>query len=503
MLYIVLSVALWGSNSVGSLYAQDEQLLAPYSSVNGTLNAGESAEWRFSAVDGEVVSLVIEASGGLDPVLTLISETGATLLINDDYEYPVSTNAVLQAISIPFTGTYTARISALANTSGTYTLSRYRGFAAGFDLNGFSLNENWTSTNEELALTFADNQLTLALSGVSASGVALDENAQRLEDFFAQVDVEVSARGGWLVQLNARQESTTSYYAIQLDEQGRWRVLLNQPSGETVLKDWALHPAIRPAETRFSLAVLANGNSIEAFYNGNPLGQVVDPTLEGGVLGLGVRTASALDANINATFSNLRITVPLQTSTNETIIPERLIIADPQRLSQSLERQQLIPTGGALMLNVAESSAQHGSQGISRLPLGRGTTYANFVMSTEVQIQAADSRSSAACGIYFRAVDDENYTLAYVDRQGGYGLEAREGTRFLPGLYQQREAMSTGEHHLLVIANEDKLYYYIDGFYVGVIAHSAQTGSIGNAVVNFESEATLCNFQNTWLWTWN
>lgn len=474
-----------------------------YTSVVGNLSAGQSDEWSFNAVDGEVVSFFTEASSTLDPVLTLQTETGAVLTFDDDYDYPNTTNSIIQALTIPYTGTYTIRVTAYGDTSGSYTLTRLRGFAEGFDLNSFADTTNWNSNTETLDIASNIQQVTLSLKEPSTRALIVDSNANILEDFYAQVDVNViTGRPDWTVLLTPRQQSMENYYLLALDSQGRWRFTLNQGETEIILRDWGTHPAIRAGETEFTLGIMANGNGFDVFYNSNLLGQVIDNTYQRGILGFGTSTNSGVDINSTIQFSNLLITVPKTKTNNTTLIPQQLILGDAPSMAQDLERRQLIPTGGELALSVPESTTQSIDVGVSKLALGRGVTFENFVFGGEVSIQSNDNTLPSACGLFLRSATDDDYILAYLEQNGNFGLTERQGDTFSSGLYNDQQQFNEGEHQLLIIANQNILHYYIDGQYVGQIESTLTAGTIGNAVVNFEPNTTFCNYQNTWIWSW-
>ena len=135
--------------------------------------------------------------------------------------------------------------------------------------------------------------------------------------------------------------------------------------------------------------------------------------------------------------------------------------------------------------------------------LGRGTTYTNFALGGTVDLQGSVPTGAAGCGIVFRFVDETHYTLAFIDQTGGFGISQREGDNFLPGLFGERDEIGQGRHHLLIIADSNTLYYYIDRQFVGTLENAPQEGQIGIAVVNFEGMTTSCSYSNLWLWEWD
>jgi hypothetical protein len=299
-----------------------------------------------------------------------------------------------------------------------------------------------------------------------------------------------------------RQQNPDNYYYVLVNNDGLWRFMLRTSDAETVLRDWTAHPAIVAGETTFTLGVLVNGASFEFYYDGLYIGQVTDTTLDtAGQTGLIVGTDEALDADVSAQFDDLLLTTPLQTESGN-VFPQQLMGGSGQATVQELQRRRLIPAQGDMALMVDESFGQAVSPGVSRFPLGRGLTFTHFAYAATITIQPA-STGTTGCGLVFRDVGDTDYTVAYIDQTGGYGLSQRIDDAFQAGVYGQNAAIGEGSHILLVIASDDILYYYIDGLHVGSLDIPSLEGSIGNAVVNFDPIDTNCQFNNTWLWRWD
>ena len=489
--------------TVAVVSAQETLILA--TPVNGSVGAGESQAWTFNARTGEVLSFIVQAaSESLDPVLTLSSSSdGVTLIRNDDYDYPASSDALLEAIMIPRTGTYTATVSAFGSTTGDYTLTMLPGYAQISGSENFNGANGWqTADDSALQTETLDGQLVLAMTGIGSEGVARDSSLEELADYYAQVRV-TSVRGsvGWQVGMTLRQQNQENYYAVLVNSDGLWRFVVRTSQGETVLRDWGPHPAIGIGATSFTLGALVTGANFEFFYDGQYIGQVIDSTFSlGGQTGLFVGTGEVLDAEVRAQFDDLLFTTPFQTSSGG-VFPQQLVGGSPQATVQELQRRRLIPTRGDMALTAGESFGQSVRPGVSRFPLGRGLTFGSFAYGATIDIQAS-STGLAGCGLVFHNVNDNEYSIAYLDQTGGYGLSRRVNDEFQPGIFGQNPALSADAHDLLVIANGDILYYYIDGQHVGTLDTPVLEGSIGNAVVNFDPIDTTCQFTETWLWRW-
>ena len=110
------------------IHAQDTALQVG-STVDGSLSAGETHRYSFVALEFTLVSFRVEAlAGELDPVLEVFDSSGDLIVSNDDYDYPDSRDAALQAFVFPQTGTYTVAVSAFGESGGDYRLHLLPGY---------------------------------------------------------------------------------------------------------------------------------------------------------------------------------------------------------------------------------------------------------------------------------------------------------------------------------------------------------------------------------------
>lgn len=453
--------------------------------------------WTFAANTGQPVSLVVRTlSGDLDPVLTIRDSSGTELIRNDDVRYPDQRDAVLEAISIPEFGRYTATVSAFGDSSGEYALNLLPGYAARSREDDFAAITSWTAWNDSATLGSANERLTLAPTG-SAPGIAFDSAAEPLGDFFAQVQVlEVSGRN-WAVGLTARQNAEQAYLFL-VNEQGSWRFSRLDTDGETVLRDWERHPGIRQGETRFTLGMMTMGAGIDLFVNQVNVGQVVDATLaEPGQSGIAVSGAETV-----AQVDDFVVTEPLDID-GAPLIPQEIILGDATTMVRDLKRYRLIDADGELTLMIDESFTDYGFPGVSEFPLAQDYTFTNMALAATVFTDSVTG-GPAGCGLYFRSSEPAHYTLAYLNIDGEYGVSQRDGDRFSPGIYGTNLAWrGEAARHLLIIADESTLHFYIEGQYVGSMENTPTAGGIGNAVVNFDALSTTCRYNNLWLWRWD
>lgn len=493
LLGLVLSVAL---------PAQAQATPLPLNTPTaGTIAPGETNIWTFTAQNSAVLSFVLQSqSEGFDPMMTLTDSSGNVITHSDDYDYPNSLDPLLEALAMPRADTFTLTVSGVNNTAGDYTLRMLPGYSVPAYTDDFA-SSDWQPLSDVLTVEQTDEQLILGVSGALANETVFDNDAEAFSDFYAQAQViNVSNSSGWVVGMAFRRQGD-SYYLLSINAEGTWRFSVVENGAERVLRDWTFHPNIVAGANRFTIAVLARGAGFDFYYNTGFIGSASDATLtEAGTIGLALGTVSTQSSTSSATFDNLLITVPAQNE-NGYIIPQQVYGADPAALVQSLRRRHVVSALGQMALTIPESSVQFARPGINRLMLGGGTSYHNFALGAVVDLSAG-VRGPAGCGIVFRFTSETDYTLAYFNQDGEYGVSKRTGDTFSPGVTGVNTSFGTGRHHMLLIANEATLYYYLDGQLVGTLEEPAQDGEVGIAVVNFESNTTACTYTNFWLWNW-
>lgn len=483
--------------------AQTPQL-TPYQPVEGEMRtAGDSQPWQFTAIEGAMVSLYATSADTFDPVLTLTNSSGAVLMSNDDYNYPESLDALLEAITLPRTDTYTVTVSGANETTGTYTLTLTYGYSEAVLVRPFDVSVNWDESSSAVNVIQADGIAAVTASGANSAGYVSDSLAEAYTTFHVRAElVEVSGRNGWIAGLALRANDSRRY-VVQVNQRGQWRLVRQESTSERIVRDWTAHPAIRAGETRFTLGVLANRQAFDVFYNDAFVGQAVDRQVtasESGVLGLYVGAPDALDASATAQFGALHVTVPAMNA-DVRVLPQQLMAGSLGLTVQELERRGVMPVGGEQALSVAESNGRQIQSGVNRIVLGRAAQFERYVLSATFTAQA-DSDGVTGCGLLFGHVSDEAHGVAYLDRTGAYGLSIRDGAAYQPGLFgeSQNAAWQTGRQHLLIVRLNDRIHYYVNRQYVGTLNAPAVNGQVGNVVVNYDPVNTFCQFNDTWVW---
>jgi hypothetical protein len=482
---------------------EDTAIIEPLTPVEGRVAPDETQSWSFNAANGQVLSFFVkDISGGFDAVISITDNIGSELISNDDYNYPNNGDALLEAITIPRTGTYNVNVSGFKGEDGAFRLTMLPGFSELESSKNFNGALTWEAVNEPLVVETADDKLSLSLTGNRLRGIAVPPATDAPTNYFAQTAVNVSGTSdGWITGMAARLQDADTYYALNLNSSGEWRFILHQAGSDQTIRDWTPHPAIIPDQGTFTLGMMVNGTGYDFFYNGQLFGRLSDANLPiEGKFGLLIETQGSPESLTIALFDDLVITTPTLVN-NKPLIPEQVVISTPSDTVQELQRRGLIPGGGEMALTVNESFVESRRPGVERLMLGRGVTYQDFAIGATVFWQAAPGLTG--CGLVLRSIDDTHYTLAYIDQTGGYGLSQLTDDAFAPGIFGESAEFEAGTHHLLLIALGDNLYYYVDGQYKGTIENTAVEGTIGEAVVNFEPISTSCTFTDTWLWRWD
>ena len=102
-----------------------------------------------------------------------------------------------------------------------------------------------------------------------------------------------------------------------------------------------------------------------------------------------------------------------------------------------------------------------------------------------------------------RAADDNNFTIVYFDRQGGYGVRQvteKEGTPV--AIYNLSDAIKKNNkdtNRVTIIAMGNSLIVYINGTLISNVNVKQTSGGVRIAAYNYERATSLCQFTGLWL----
>lgn len=469
--------------------------------VEGSLASGETHRYSVSALELTLVSLRVESlDGSLDPIIEIFDSSDELIHASDDFDYPATRDAAIQAFVFPKTATYSIVVSGHAGSSGDYRLY----FLPGYDV--LALHDarmektKWKVVYSETAIDLSESSLfAVELEGFARSAVVLGEHFPQAQDLFYQATFhEVTSAADWNVGLTFRYIDNENYHRLLLSKTGFWR-LDRFENGEPVqLKYWSTHPAIRPGEKDFRLGILASGQHFDAVYNDQVVGSASDSAApQAGGFGIAMRTDEVTGGLMS--FAVLETLLTLPTRVNDRILfPQRVVERQTYLMARDLARKQLAPAGRNVSFVQPESSVRHVRPGVTRISIASDRTYEQFALGASLTLETAEP-GNGGCGIFFHFNDDNHYTLAYMTKEGDFGISRRAGDIFEPGLYGKRDSSENPERYLLVIATDEELLFFLDEVYVGSIESQPRTGSIGIAVVNYEPVETTCRFTDLWV----
>lgn len=484
-----------------SLFAQSNMLTLT-AIETGTAPVGAPDVWTFVGQAGQVVSFVARGDDGFDPVIALIDGSDRELIRADDARYPDSTDALLEAITLPRTDSYRIEVSGFNGSAGDYTLQVLPGYSL---WNGDSQDasapawESFAPASDALTITNDDEAIDVRFETEGGTAALFDE-AQAAADFYASARVQtIDNDDGWRVGITARRDGER-YYLFEVSDQGLWRFSLADDDSLDTIRDWTPHPNIVPGVPTFTLGMLAHGGGFDFFVNSGYVGSSSDERLtSAGAIGLAVGARSSQETTTQAVISEWIVTTPTLFD-DARVTPETLIVSDGVVMARALQRRHVVGAG-VMSLTVPESSVEFAGAGINRVMLGRGATYTNFAFGATLDWRAV-RQGTTGCGLIARAAGEDDYTLAFVDSSGGYGIARYEAGAFASDTFGEDERAEGGRHHLLVIADGNTVYFYLDGRLVGTADNQARAGEVGTAVVNYDAISTTCAFSNLWLWSW-
>ena len=482
--------------------AQAQENLPYNVPANGTIEAADAtAEWTFFGWRDEVMSFRAQTFDAFDPVLTVYDESGAVIVQNDDYDYPHSREALIEAFTIPRNGTYRVVVSGFNGSTGEFLLTRIPGYAEFVVDERFVAEGEWTGS-ELTDFTIADGIANLQAEGVNHRGIFINDMLEIPETYYARVTIQtVSGRNGWSAGLIVGYQDDENYYQFLVNDQGLWRFSVIVDGEEEALRDWNAHPAIAPGTLNFNVAAMVYGDTFDLFYDGQFISSIRNAAFDDiGAVGVGLLTANAVGSNLSVAIDDLVVTTPVS-YVDGGVFPDQITPGNARQTVQDLARRGVIPPIGELAWEIAESFIGGGAPGVDRLLLVESTTFTDFVMGTTVNLQAPVNNGVAACGLLFANESDTSYAVAYLDNAGGYGVSVREGDTFSPGFYNENPDWDvTNRSSLVITVYDGTVYFFVNQTFAGTLDIEIPDAGVGNVVLNFDAVSSNCQFTNTWVW---
>ncbi|MCY4466405.1 MAG: hypothetical protein OXE46_12800 [Chloroflexi bacterium] len=500
MTWLARLVVFFALLSPGVALHADDSALTIGSLVESEVRTGETQRYTLTALALTLVSIRVEAlDDRLDPQLELVDASGVLVAANDDFAYPTTLDALVQAFVLPNTGTYTLTVAGVGGSVGAYRLHVLPGYD-NLALRDLDMSiQDWEVAHSDSPVGLGTSNLfAIDMSGLGASAVIMGKRFPARREFYFEAAFDfVSAVNNWQLGLVFRFQSPENYQRLLLSKTGYWRLERVTDGVVEPLDDWATHPAIVPGDVDFRLGVLVAGQHIDVVYDGQVIGTVWDArTAEAGGVGIAMMTDETFGGLLSFAVLEAQMTVP--TRLDEPVIPQRILTRPAYLMAHDLARQQLAEGFGEIKLSLSDSVVHNNRAGVTRVPIASDLAFAEFALGARVKLERRLA-GNGGCGIVFHLNNDEHYTLAYVTSEGDFGVSRRKGAGFEPGIYGQREPLPDSTRQLLLIVSDEVIHYYVDEVYAGSLPSQPRIGSLGIAVVNYEAVDSTCQFADLWL----
>lgn len=482
--------------------------LAFFEPVRGTLDAANPVdEWTFDGRADQPVALLVTGDGSLDPVLEVIAPDGALVAANDDLDSLVR-DAGLEALILPADGVYMVRVTRYEGrrgaTAGEYELLALPGYADLVRREPFNGNESIWAAAGRGSVTVGQGRLRLRVAEGESRALAAPSDAVPLRDLYYQADARLSgaasyAEFGLVLRIPTAPGLAGQGYTFKVNTAGQWSVIVANQSGEFELQRWTSAPSL--AVDTWALGVLAQDTTFSFYANGTLLGSVTDGRLvEAGTLGLMVGVDAGQEDRPAVSFDNVVITRRLGTTYRG--MPLALTTwadADPARVVAELAQSGMVSPAPAHDLYI-NGRALDAADPASRFELvgSERALYDDFILGASVVIMT--DGESPGCGLLFRAQDDRNLSLAYVDTSGGFGLVRAQDGALTTNIYDKLSLNQPNPDRLVVIAQGERVTLYVNGALVAQETLAPGSGRVGVALLNYEDVVTRCLVGDLWVW---
>lgn len=477
--------------------AQDSPtLLTPYSTQTIRLDAATplltfpfeaeaESVWSFSVVS-------IPLTGNLDPVLRLLDSDGEVMAQNDN-QTRQSSDARLENWIAPEDGDYTLEISRVGQTLGEATLT-ITGDPDSIPLSPLPIREEVTlAAGQVMDLARLDNRhyqrvqlrFGLTLSGADGFGLQLRSgNGTGQGDWLLVVgragitlqETALDAEGALFEKVitDLDQRLEVGQYEVELD-QSQLRLRINGEDAITLHSD-DLNQFVFLRPTYQSLRLVAMPNNVNSLTITTPYAST-------------------------AFYTDL---IPLSQALPPAPPEGRLFAYGdvPLNVIRELRTANFIGEGGGLTFSIAEGLLETSEVGFNTYPLGMADGLQDVVIGFWVLLRNGDP--TTACGLNIRQSDSANFSAALISGDGNaYLLPYEDGELSASNL-----AVSTPwitptmgqENHVLLVAIDEQLTLFVNGYWVGETTIPAQAGGLWLEMVVNQPTIARCFYRNLWVW---
>lgn len=295
------------------------------SGMSGTLNdASPTANWSFDCMADGVGSVVVTTTSGDLAVDIAVTDAAGTAFAGGSQVSSGPNVSLVEAFTMPSTGSCGVQISRVSSTSGGYEVQLLPGFAHlevwdQFDNSG-ALGLSWSSyTSDTLLVDLVNQQLQIQVLTDNLLGYAIPDEETTWGDFYIQADVVIEdspsyAEYGFVLRLTTAENGDDNFYSFYFSTDGDFTVYYFNGDWQMV-QDWTVSSAVPEKDRQARLGIMFQGNVMRAYYDGQFVGEVTDTVgySSEGTVALAIGTMKDQTDALVVNFDNLVLTTPSKT----------------------------------------------------------------------------------------------------------------------------------------------------------------------------------------------
>jgi len=469
------------------------QQIAPYEPVTVALDAQTpSHRYRIPSTAGESWSFsAVALSGDLDPILRLYDPAGGLLLANDN-ETRRSNTARLENWTAPAEGDYWLELAREGETSGTAQIIALQ------DANSLALS----ALPIPAPITLAADESVWAVPRIVP-----DKSPLTL-----RFGVDYPAGSSFTIGLETADYVLTAGWQLVINRQGL-RLEQLAETGENLYLPRVLYAHSTPLPPGdYTLTLTADGLRLQSGTRVTAIGtaDLSNAPANFQFLARNARALRLVAGATGATFSEVYASAPFYSESlpaDGNALPpaapnERLYSYDgaPLAVMEELRTLGYIDTDGGLIMSVPDAVIETSKLGFSNYPIDMARGYQDFVL--HFGVVRREGSAETACGVSLRAADANTFTAVLSDGLGNaYVLPYVDGD-----LASQTLALKTpwadpnGRNSFLVVARDDDMQVFINGYRAGGLALAPQRGGLLVTIVVNQAMLSRCSYDKLWLW---
>lgn len=475
-----------------------EQTLQLFQTVNGHLSVAVQS-WMVSAQQGQVLAARMDVTAGdITPQLEWVDTAGHTLLGQSSTQ---GKSVTVEGFNVPADGTYTLRASAVNHASGDYTLTLLPGYGT------LLLNDSMDGANrwqfwkgDALTSQLESGKLRLQYTAEDRFTWTLAEQLGAIQDVYIQTEVHIERQSVYseygLLLRGTLQNGGLAFYVFMVNSDGKYRFALSAPDKLTVLQDWTALNS--PAASDATIGVMAQNDHFTLLYNGRVINVLSDGTLsKAGSIGLVIGTGHAPASTASLLFDNFVVTVPNAAASAKLPATLRDGQRAPELIIKELQTAGIVSGAGKQVFAATQTFLRNYSGGLVLQKLAKPQQFTDVLFIVDVSWDT--TQPGVACGVALRQVDDDNFTMIYIDRKGGYGVRQAKNGQSLIAYYDLSDSIKTPNlavNRMIVTVSGDAVTLFVNGTLLTQLHGEQATGSVAIASYNYQPASARCQFDN-------